>query len=117
MRSFVLYPACIDASRSRVGGRKWPANKCVPQPRFAEIKLALERAEIKFTAEPDKRYPRDQCTPGRFTVEYAHTKQETVDILLDELSKNRQRKADQLTTEGSTNPLKLVARRKQKSKK
>lgn len=54
-----IWPANIDAQRSRAAGRKLSAKDAVPSPTLGEIKKAAEALGLNPEAEKGKAYPRE----------------------------------------------------------
>ncbi len=54
----VIWPANIDAQKSRAQGRKISMKDAVPSPNLGEIETAAESLGISPKVEPEKAYPR-----------------------------------------------------------
>lgn len=112
---FMLYPACLDAKKTRKGGRKYPAGSTVDNPKYQEVKGALDRLKIGYTAEPTKCHPRDQAVPGRFAIQKRGRRAELVAEIAREVIEDRVRKNS--ARSGVPNVLNLVPVKKKKGKK
>jgi signal recognition particle subunit SEC65 len=56
----ILYPAYINANRTLHEGRRMAKSKCVPDPRWQEMKDVLEaNRDFRIMAEPNALYPRE----------------------------------------------------------
>jgi signal recognition particle subunit SRP19 len=67
----VIWPAYLDAERSRSEGRRIPEDLAVPDPTVDEIASAVQQVGYDAVIERDKTYPRE-CEPrGRVVVKGA----------------------------------------------
>ncbi|RVD91087.1 signal recognition particle Srp19 [Tubulinosema ratisbonensis] len=128
--SFCLYPIYLDSSRPYSRGRKYPLNKCLPQPTSQEIQLALNQLEIQHNFDDTKRHPRDPFVYGRFSIKKSFDKAYIIKGLASVIKENRVRKVEnekkkEIKAETQTkkevinanNPLGLQPKKKKKGKK
>lgn len=85
----IIYPAYLDASKSRQEGRRVPRSITVKRPTISEIERALKSLGLKYQLEKDKSYPKCWWEEGRFLVEKIMPKQKLLKILAKELSRLR----------------------------
>ena len=65
----VIWPAYLDAERSRSGGRRVPTGEAVKDPTVDEIARAVQQVGYTPIIERDVAYPRDPFTDsGRVRV-------------------------------------------------
>jgi signal recognition particle subunit SRP19 len=65
----VIWPAYIDAEKSRGEGRAIPKRDAIEKPTVDEIMVAAMEMNLKPEAERDKYYPKEWWEkPGRVTV-------------------------------------------------
>mgnify|MGYP006280783193 CR=1 FL=1 len=65
----VIWPAYLDADRSRSGGRRVPSGEAVTAPTVDEIARAVQQVGYTPVIERDVAYPRDPWTDsGRVRV-------------------------------------------------
>jgi signal recognition particle subunit SRP19 len=68
----VIWPAYLDADRSRAEGRRVPADVAVEEPTAEEIAQAVGQVGYDATIEHDKAYPREpHVERGRVLVKDA----------------------------------------------
>jgi len=68
----VIWPAYLDAERSRREGRRVPASVAVPDPDVEEIAAAVGQVGYDAVIERDVAYPREPwAESGRVTVKGA----------------------------------------------
>jgi len=68
----VIWPAYIDAERSRTEGRRVPASAAVPEPSVEEIAQAVGQVGYDAVIERDVAYPREPYSEsGRVKVKGA----------------------------------------------
>ena len=65
----VIWPAYLDADRSRREGRRVSLDIAVPAPTVEEIAAAAEQIGYAVRIEPEKQYPRDYEGTGCVVVE------------------------------------------------
>ncbi|WP_457555782.1 signal recognition particle protein Srp19 [Candidatus Pyrohabitans sp.] len=72
MERMVVWPANIDARKSRADGRKVSGRYAVPSPTLKEIARAAEQLGLNPRVERDKAYPREWWeVSGRVVVDKA----------------------------------------------
>lgn len=64
----VIWPAYLDADRSRSDGRRVPAELAVEDPTIEEIAAAVEQVGYQAVVDPDAAYPREFEARGRVIV-------------------------------------------------
>jgi signal recognition particle subunit SRP19 len=64
----VIYPAYIDADRTRRKGRRVPLDDAVEDPTVEEIAKAVQQVGYDAVVERDKTYPREWEQRGRVLV-------------------------------------------------
>jgi signal recognition particle subunit SRP19 len=68
----VIWPAYLDADRTRSEGRRVPESLAVSNPDVDEIAAAVQQVGYDATIEPDLAYPRSPRDPtGRVAVKDA----------------------------------------------
>ncbi|WP_254537953.1 signal recognition particle subunit SRP19 [Halomarina litorea] len=67
----VIWPAALDAERSRSEGRRVARDLAVPAPTVDEIARAVQQVGYDAVVEREKRYPREYETRGRVLVQNA----------------------------------------------
>lgn len=67
----VIWPAALDAERSRKEGRRVSRDLAVPSPTVDEIARAVQQVGYDAVVERDKRYPREYEIRGRVLVQNA----------------------------------------------
>jgi signal recognition particle subunit SRP19 len=67
----VIWPAYLDAERSRSEGRRIPEDLAVPDPTVDEIASAVQQVGYDAVIERDKTYPREYEPRGRVVVKGA----------------------------------------------
>ncbi len=67
----VIWPAYLDAERSRNEGRRVPEGLAVPSPTVDEIASAVQQVGYDAVIERDKTYPREYEARGRVVVKGA----------------------------------------------
>ena len=67
----VIYPAYLDASRSRSEGRRVPLDAAVEEPTVEEIAKAVQQVGYDAVVEHDKAYSREFERRGRVVVQGA----------------------------------------------
>ncbi len=67
----VIWPAALDAERSRAEGRRVSLDLAVPSPTVDEIARAVQQVGYDAVVEREKRYPREYETRGRVLVQNA----------------------------------------------
>jgi len=67
----VIWPAYLDAERSRGEGRRIPADLAVPEPTVDEIASAVQQVGYDAVIERDRTYPREYEPRGRVIVKGA----------------------------------------------
>jgi len=58
MTDAIVWPAYLDAEKSRSDGRRVPVEDAVPSPSAREIAQAVQQIGYDPKIEPDQRYPR-----------------------------------------------------------
>ncbi|WP_436923098.1 signal recognition particle subunit SRP19 [Halosimplex amylolyticum] len=67
----VIWPAALDATRTRSEGRRVSADLAVPEPTVDEIAQAVQQVGYDAVIERDKTYPREYDPRGRVLVKDA----------------------------------------------
>jgi len=67
----VIWPAALDATRTRSEGRRVARDLAVPNPTVDEIARAVQQVGYDAVIEREKRYPREYETRGRVLVQNA----------------------------------------------
>jgi len=67
----VIWPAALDANRSRSEGRRVALELAVEEPTVEEIAKAVQQVGYDAVVERDKRYPREYERRGRVLVQNA----------------------------------------------
>lgn len=67
----VIWPAYLDAEKTRTEGRRIPEDLAVPDPTVDEIAEAVQQVGYDAVIERDKTYPREYETRGRVLVKDA----------------------------------------------
>ncbi|WP_299235231.1 signal recognition particle subunit SRP19 [Natronomonas sp.] len=67
----VIWPAYLDAERSRNEGRRVPEDLAVPEPTVDEIASAVQQVGYDAVIERDRTYPREYEPRGRVVVKGA----------------------------------------------
>jgi len=67
----VIWPAYLDAARSRSEGRRVPEDLAVPDPTVDEIASAVQQVGYDAVIERDRTYPREYEPRGRVIVKGA----------------------------------------------
>lgn len=67
----VIWPAFLDANRSRGEGRRVSLDLAVEDPTVEEIAKAVQQVGYDATVERDKTYPRENTPRGRVLVKNA----------------------------------------------
>lgn len=118
---FVLYPVYINASKPISSGRKYGKVISVDDPRIHEIRKALETMHVQFTFEATKKHPCNQETPGRFNINKSAIATISKRMFMSQITKlikqMREQKSTNESKERVTNVLKLVPKKKNKTKK
>ena len=118
---FVLYPVYINASRPISGGRKYRKAISVDNPQVQEIRKALETMHVQFTFEAAKKHPRNQETAGRFIINKSAiatiSRQMFVSQVTELIKQMREQKSTSKSKGRVANMLKLVPKKKNKTKK
>lgn len=64
----VIWPAYLDAERTRGGGRRVPLDLAVSNPTIEEIAAAVEQVGYDAVVEPDATHPQEFTSRGRVRV-------------------------------------------------
>jgi len=67
----VIWPAYLDAERTRSEGRRVAADLAVPGPTVDEIAKAVQQVGYDAVIERDRTYPREYEPRGRVLVKHA----------------------------------------------
>ncbi|MCU4800818.1 signal recognition particle subunit SRP19/SEC65 family protein [Halobacteria archaeon HArc-gm2] len=67
----VIWPAFLDADRSRNEGRRVSLDQAIPDPTVDEIATAVQQVGYDAVIERDKTYPREYEQRGRVLVKNA----------------------------------------------
>ncbi|MFC7141694.1 signal recognition particle subunit SRP19 [Halosimplex aquaticum] len=67
----VIWPAALDATRTRSEGRRVSTDLAVPEPTVDEIAQAVQQVGYDAVIERDKTYPREYEPRGRVLVKDA----------------------------------------------
>lgn len=93
MKGYIIWPSYLNKNLSKKEGRKLPKNLSLDDPKFEEIKNALESIGINHKIEKNARYPKEQGKEyrkiGRFIVEEKFSKNEILKKISKEIRKNR----------------------------
>ena len=93
MKGYIIWPSYLNKNLSKKDGRKLPKNLSLDQPKFEEIKNALESIGISHDVEKNSRYPKEQGREdrnlGRFVVEKKFSKNEILKKISKEIRKSR----------------------------
>lgn len=82
MSQRVIWPANIDALRTRKEGRKISKNDAVKSPNIGEIETVAEALGLNPTCEPLKSYPKTWWEKsGRVSIDKTVPKQEAAKII------------------------------------
>ena len=86
----VIWPANIDAEKSRAEGRKISVKKAVPTPTLKEIEKAAQKLGLNPETEKEKAYPREwwQKT-GKIMVDKKRSKTLILREIATEIKKKR----------------------------
>lgn len=86
----VIWPANIDAQKSRAAGRKISVKDAVPSPTLSEIKDAAATLGLNPETEKEKAYPREWWEKnGRVNVDKKRPKTLILKELAREIRKGR----------------------------
>lgn len=76
-RFVCIYPAYINAGKTRAQGRRVTASKAIENPNVNEIRDILDNAGLKTVVEPQRLYPREESREpqhrGRVRVQLKNT--------------------------------------------
>ena len=93
MKGYIIWPSYLNKNLSKKEGRKLPKNLSLDDPKFEEIKNALESIGINHKIEKNARYQKEQGKEdrkiGRFIVEEKFSKNEILKKISKEIRKNR----------------------------
>jgi signal recognition particle subunit SRP19 len=67
----VIWPAYLDAEKTRAEGRRVPNDAAVPDPTVDEIAKAVQQVGYDAVIEREKTYPREYEPRGRVVVKGA----------------------------------------------
>jgi signal recognition particle subunit SRP19 len=67
----VIWPAYLDAERSRSEGRRVPLDLAVPEPTVDEIASAVQQVGYDAVIDRERTYPREYEPRGRVVVKGA----------------------------------------------
>lgn len=112
---FALYPVYIDQNKTKAEGRKYSKSLAVKDPKYTEIKAALDKLHIPYKAEQSVKHPRCQWVPGRFSIKKQCKKVELIQQLIEKI--NTERLNSKSTNKQVPNLLNLVPRKKNKGNK
>ncbi|MBU2560525.1 signal recognition particle protein Srp19 [archaeon] len=91
MTTVVVWPAYIDAEKSKAEGRKIPKKLAPASPTLKEIEAAAKDLGYHIKTEHDKAYPKAWWEKsGRITLE----KKKAKTLILKELAKEIKKKRD-----------------------
>lgn len=113
-KSFKFYPIYFDSSLPIAKGRKYSLNSSISKPTFREIKQALDLLKINYISEDDKKHPKSIEEKGRFTINNENSRISFVSKLVEKIKEMRS--SNDIKNKGSSNPLKLVPKKKSKKK-
>lgn len=68
MSDIIIYPAYLDAEKSRSEGRRVPKEIAIENPKTIEIAKSIKQIGYKVDLEGEKRYPRSWWEKGRVKV-------------------------------------------------
>ncbi len=71
MAENVIWPAYLDADRSRSGGRRVPLDLAVSEPTVDEIAAAVQQVGYDAAIERERIYPQEYEARGRVVVKDA----------------------------------------------
>ena len=90
MSEAVIWPANIDAEKSKAGGRKISTKKAVPTPTLAEIEAAAKKLGLEPKTEKEKAYPKSWwAKTGLIKVEKTKPKNQILSEIAREIRKER----------------------------
>ena len=90
MSEVVIWPAYIDAEKSKTEGRKIPKKLAVASPKLAEIEKAAKKLGHKPQTEKEKAYPKTWWDKsGLVMVEKKKSKNLILREISAEIKKNR----------------------------
>jgi signal recognition particle subunit SRP19 len=67
----VIWPAFLDAERTRAEGRRVSRDQAIGEPTVDEIATAVQQVGYDAVIERDKTYPREYAARGRILVNNA----------------------------------------------
>ena len=110
MKKMVVWPAYIDATKTRSEGRKISQHDAVKSPSLREIAYAASALRLEYEVEEGRAYPRSHWErSGRVLVEKAGKKTEILREIAAKIKEKRSKSATEREVEGE--------RRKAKKKK
>jgi signal recognition particle subunit SRP19 len=90
MSEVVVWPAYIDADKTKAQGRKIPKKLAIPAPKLAEIEKAAKKLGYTTSTEHDKAYPKEWWEKsGLAMVEKKKAKSAILKELAKEIKKKR----------------------------
>lgn len=90
MSEVVIWPAYIDAEKSKTEGRKIPKKLAVPSPKLAEIEKAAKTLGLNPGIEKEKAYPKTWWEKsGLIRVEKKKAKNAILKEIAKEIKKRR----------------------------
>lgn len=114
--SYIIYPIHLNSAKSQRNGRRYPINKTVSEPKYREIKTALETLNLKFIEEPTKKHPKDFVETGRFKICSLKSKKDIAGNICSTIKSMREKNNLGADKSKTANFLKLVPKSKKKSK-
>jgi len=89
----IIWPAYLDAKKTKKEGRKIPRKHAIESPTLAEIKEAAERLKLKAKIEADKAYPPSWWErSGRVIIEHEKLKKRELLLKISKMIKASLRK-------------------------
>ena len=90
MSEAVIWPAYIDAEKSKAQGRKISTKKAVPSPTLGEIEAAAKKLGLSPITEKEKAYPKSWWDKnGLVKVEKTKPKNQILSEIAKEIRKER----------------------------
>lgn len=84
----IIWPAYLDAKKTKKEGRKIPKKHAVESPTLNEIKKAAERLKLKAKVDADKAYPASWWErSGRVIIEHDKLKKRELLLKLSKMIK------------------------------
>jgi signal recognition particle subunit SRP19 len=92
----IVWPASLDSSKSRIGGRKIAKTAAIPTPRLEEISDAAKRLSFETEIIPGKARPKSWWERGGYAIiTKKGAKADLLRALAGEIKKARAAKVEQ----------------------